>query len=115
MKKILDQLQIQAKKNCEECEKYLLTPEDINIDLLFEDWRECSEHCHECKKEDQVLMCEIQFDLMNHLADAVGNITSKINILTKLYLEQDKEGSKFIKGFLKHRNSEKEANKELYQ
>jgi len=112
---MLDELSIKAEKNCEKCEKHLITPEDINIDMFFEDWRECADNCDECKKEDQVFMCEVEFQLMSHLAEAITRLTSKVNILTKLYLEQDKDGSKFIEDFVKEQKSKKEAHTELYQ
>ncbi|TFF85245.1 MAG: hypothetical protein EU518_01525, partial [Promethearchaeota archaeon] len=46
--KKIEELQIQADKNCEECEKRLIGVYDLNIDYLFEDWRSCSENCDEC-------------------------------------------------------------------
>ena len=46
-------LRIKADKNCEECEKHLLSVDDINIVMFFEDWRECNEHCSECGEEDR--------------------------------------------------------------
>jgi len=115
LKKFIDKLYIQAKKNCEECEKYLITPEDINIDMLFEDWRECADDCEQCKKENQVSMCEVQFQLMSHLADGIGRLTSKVNILTRLYLNQDKEGNKFLKQLDEKKKKLEDTNRELYQ
>ena len=58
LKKIIGDLKIRADKNCEECEKTLLTADDINIDLFFQDWRNCAEHCDKCSSEDLVNMCE---------------------------------------------------------
>ena len=115
MRKMLDELKIQADKNCQECEKNMMSPEDINISMLFEDWRDCAEHCDKCTKQDQINMCEIQFDLMNHLADGVGRLTNKINILTKLYLQKDKEGNKLIKDLREKEKQQKRAHRELYQ
>ena len=71
LKKIIEDLKIRADKNCEECEKTLLTADDINIDLFFQDWRNCAEHCDECSSEDLVNMCETQFQLMNHIANTL--------------------------------------------
>ena len=48
IKSILQDLMIKAEKNCEKCEHNLLSVDDINIDLFFQDWRSCGEHCDEC-------------------------------------------------------------------
>jgi len=101
IKKIVQQLKVQADKNCAECEKTFLTPEDINIDLFFQDWRECSEHCDECGEEEKINMCQLQFDLMNHIANTLLEIQRKQNLLTQLVLKRDETGSKLLKEFVK--------------
>jgi len=84
-------LEIKAEKNCEECEKTMLTPQDINIDFNFEDWRECASHCDECNKEYRKNMCQIQFELINHLANQVGEINDKHAYLVKHVFRKDPE------------------------
>ena len=49
--KSMKKLRLKADKNCEECESEMLAVDDINIDLLFEDWRDCAENCGTCGKE----------------------------------------------------------------
>lgn len=101
MKKLIQDLKIRADKNCEECEKNLLTADDINIDLYFQDWRTCAEHCEECTNEDLVNMCETQFQLMNHIANTLLELQRKQNVLTQIVLKRDEAGSKLLQEFLK--------------
>ena len=101
IKKLIQDLKIRADKNCEECEKNLLTADDINIDLYFQDWRSCAEHCNECTNEDLVNMCETQFQLMNHIANTLLELQRKQNVLTQIVLKRDEAGSKLLQEFLK--------------
>lgn len=101
IKKVIQDLRIRAEKNCEECEKTFLTAEDINIDLFFQDWRACAENCEECGDEEKVNMCQIQFELMNHIANTLLEIQRKQNMLTQLVLKRDETGSKLLKEFSK--------------
>ncbi|MFX1259348.1 MAG: hypothetical protein ACFFAN_15950, partial [Promethearchaeota archaeon] len=71
IKKFIQDLKIKADKNCSECEKNLLTVDDVNIELFFQDWRACAENCDECDKEEQINMCQLQFELMNHIANTL--------------------------------------------
>ena len=101
LKKVLQELRIRAEKNCEECEKTFLTAEDINIDLFFQDWRACAENCEECGDEEKTNMCQIQFELMNHIANTLLEIQRKQNMLTQLVLKRDETGSKLLQEFSK--------------
>jgi len=94
--KLIKDYKIQAEKNCLECENNLLTSHDINIDLYFEDWRECADHCDECSKEDKTNMCELQLNLINHIANSLGNLEDKFNALTKVILNRNHEGKELI-------------------
>ena len=95
--KTIGRLQIKADKNCAECEVELLAVDDINIDLLFEDWRECAEHCDECGKEEQVVMCHTQFELINLIANSLAELRSRQNALASLVLKRDERGAKLLK------------------
>ena len=118
MKKLIGDLKIRADKNCEECEKNLLTADDINIDLYFQDWRNCAEHCNECTNEDLVNMCETQFQLMNHIANTLLELQRKQNVLTQIVLKRDETGSKLLKDFMKKKEDLEKKDKHsdaLYQ
>jgi hypothetical protein len=98
---ILQDLMIKAEKNCEKCENNLLSVDDINIDLFFQDWRSCAEHCDECDEEEKKDMCQLQFELMNHIANSLLELQRKQNVLTQIVLKQDETGSKLLKDFIK--------------
>lgn len=118
IKKIIKDLEIKANKNCIECEKTTLSTHDVNIDLFFEDWRVCSDHCEECSNEDQRNMCEIQFQLFNHIAQTLLELQRRHNILTKMVLKKDQSGSELLKAFKKEYERKKKSNKlaaNLYQ
>jgi len=118
LKKIIEDLKIRADKNCEECEKTLLTADDINIDLFFQDWRNCAEHCDECSNEDLVNMCETQFQLMNHIANTLLELQRKQNVLTQIVLKRDETGSKLLKDFMKKKEDLEKRDKsssDIYQ
>ena len=101
LRKMIVDLRVKADKNCEECEKNLLSVDDINIDMFFEDWRECTEHCNECGEEEKIYMCEVQFQLMSHIANSLLEIQRKQNLLTQIVLKRDETGSKLLKDFMK--------------
>lgn len=84
-------VEIEAEKNCVECEKKMLSTHDINIDFNFEDWRSCSENCDECNKETRTTMCQIQFELINHIANEVAEIGDKHAALVKFVFKKDPE------------------------
>jgi len=118
LRKMVLDLKIKADKNCEECEKNLLSADDLNIDMFFEDWRECSEHCSECGEEEKIYMCEIQFQLMNHIANSLLELQRKQNLLTQLVLKRDETGSQLLKDFMKKKEAQDEKAKDssdLYQ
>ena len=94
---MIKRLTIRANKNCEACEAEMLVEDDINIDLLFEDWRECSNHCDECGKEERVYMCNIQFELINLIANSLTELRRRQNNLANMVLKRDKSGSKVLK------------------
>lgn len=118
LRKILEDLKIRADKNCAECEKNLLSVDDINIDLFFQDWRNCAEHCDECSIEDLVNMCETQFQLMNHIANTLLELQRKQNVLTQIVLKRDETGSKLLKDFMKKKEDLEKKDKrssDMYQ
>lgn len=111
IKSILKDLQIRADKNCEECEKTFLTHQDINIDLFFQDWRECKERCEDCGEEEKRNMCQIQFELMNHIANSLLEVQRKQNLLTELVMKRDDAGSKLLNEFAKKAEALKKKDK----
>ncbi|MFX0017912.1 MAG: hypothetical protein ACFFAK_04260 [Promethearchaeota archaeon] len=114
IKKLIHDLKIKADKNCEECEKYMLSVEDVNIDLFFQDWRSCAEYCEECGEEEKRNMCHIQFELMNHIANTLLELQRKQNILTQLVLKRDETGSKLLKEFMKKKEDHEKKEKDSY-
>ena len=95
--KMIKRLTIRANKQCEECESEMLAADDINIDLLFEDWRECAKHCDECGKEEKRVMCNTQFELINLIANSLTELRRRQNNISNLVLKRDKSGSKLLK------------------
>ena len=75
--KQLYEFKVMADNNCEECIHKLQTSRDVNVDLYFDDWRECAKHCDECGQEEKVNMCNTQFSVLNHLANLVFEIQVK--------------------------------------
>lgn len=97
--KIISQYRIQADKNCEECEKHLIDINDLNIDLLFEDWRFCKKTCDEtdkCPMEERIYMCDLQFNIMNHLAQGLMELKHKLNNVTKILLKRSDVGTQIL-------------------
>jgi hypothetical protein len=112
IKTILQDLMIKAEKNCEKCEHNLLSVDDINIDLFFQDWRSCAEHCEECDEEEKRNMCQLQFELMNHIANSLLELQRKQNVLTQIVLKQDESGSKLLKDFMKKKEDSEKKDKD---
>lgn len=114
IKKLIRDLKIKADKNCEDCEKNLLTVDDVNIDLFFQDWRSCAEYCDECGEEEKRNMCHIQFELMNHIANTLLELQRKQNVLTQLILKRDETGSKLLKEFMKKKEDYEKKDEDSY-
>jgi len=98
--KIITEYRIGADKNCKECEHHLLLNlNDINIDYLFEDWRHCSEICEEtgkCTKENQIMMCNLQLEIMNLLSQEIRELEIKMNSITKMVLKRSDIGKEIL-------------------
>lgn len=75
----------------------MLAMDDINIDLLFEDWRVCAERCEECGKEEKLIMCNTQFELINLIANSLAELRTRQNTLANMVLKKDERGSKLLK------------------
>jgi hypothetical protein len=108
---ILKELKIRAEKNCGECEKTFLTHQDINIDLFFQDWRDCKERCDVCGEEEKRNMCQVQFELMNHIANSLLEVQRKQNLLTELVMKRDDAGSKLLEEFMKKSEALRKKNR----
>ncbi|MBD3195950.1 MAG: hypothetical protein GF317_12890 [Candidatus Lokiarchaeota archaeon] len=113
--KRIEELQIQADKNCEECEKQLINVYDLNIDYLFEDWRACSEHCDECGEEEKRVMCDLQFQVMNLIANSLAEMRERQNALAKIVLRKYDSGAKMLKDIEEKAKEEEDKSKSLYQ
>jgi len=109
--KIIKNLNIQAEKNCEECEKQLITSKDVNIDLFFEDFRECRNRCGECGKEEQVYMCDLIWNILSHIANELNDIRKRQNGFIRAMLKKDKSGSKLLRKLDKEVKQEGEKEK----
>jgi len=111
--KIIRDYRIQADKNCELCKDHLqINFNDVNIDLLFEDWRECGGYCEGgCTKENQINMCQLQFNIMNHLAQGIFETGRKLNNITEIIMKSDIEGSELLKSLKENVDKAKEARK----
>ena len=114
LKSAIKDLQIMAEKNCSECEQYHLSPGDVNINFMFEDWRECANHCDKCSKEEQRNMCSLQFEIMNSIAEEMNSLRNKINGLMKHLLKKDDQGRKLVKSFIKDLEESKKAAAGIY-
>ena len=101
LKLVIDDFKIKAEKNCSECEQYHLDPGDLNIQMMFEDWRWCTDNCDKCGKEEQVFMCDLQFQVMSHIAEEMNSLRNKINGLVKYMLKSDDAGKKLVENFSK--------------
>ena len=99
--KILKDTKIMADKNCDDCIYRLQTTSDVNIELFFEDWRNCSDNCDECGIEQLKEMCQVQFELMSHIANSLINIQNRQNMLVKFIYRKDESGKEILKKMLK--------------
>jgi len=109
--KMLGGLKIRADKNCEECEKIMVSPHDLNIDMLFEDWRWCKDKCDDCGKEEQVFMCDLMFQITSHIANELNSLRTRQNAMTKLVFKRDVKGSELLKTIEQRQKTEKEQSK----
>lgn len=109
--KTVKSLDIMADKNCSECEKELITDKDVNVDLFFEDWRDCSEHCDECGKEEQIYICNLQMNIINHIINEIGAVRKRLNSIAELIFKKDKAGTKLLKKLDKKLEKEKQQKK----
>ena len=103
-----------AEKNCSACIQYHLAPEDVNINFLFEDWRECSTHCDECGKEERINMCQLQFEIISHLAEEINILRNKFNGITKYLLKKDEKGKAFINSLMEDVEASRKLTQDLY-
>ena len=110
--KLINDYKIQAEKNCLECENNLLSSHDLNIDMYFEDWRECSEHCDKCSKDDRTTMCDTQLNVMNHMANSITNLEEKLNALTKVVLYKNQDGQELIEKWKEELDKESSKSKD---
>jgi hypothetical protein len=86
--------------------------------LFFQDWRECANHCEECGEEEKRNMCQLQFELMNHIANSLLELNRKQNLLTQIVLKKDESGSKLLKEFLEKKEESMKKDKrtdDMYQ
>ncbi len=113
--KMIEDLTIRAEKNCEECEQYMINPHDVNIDFLFEDWRSCAEHCDECGEEEKINMCNLQFEVINHIANSLAEIRERQNALAKIALKKYDQGAKLLDDVMKKRKDKEDKAKDLYR
>ena len=107
-----------AHKNCEECIHFLQTIHDVNLDLFFDDWRGCVENCDECNKQDQVEMCQTQFEIMSHLANEVADIGDKLNKLIKFNYVKDEHGKEIyedMKQAVRNKRRDKDIGTTMFQ
>jgi len=115
LKKQMEQLQIEADKNCKECSSRMLTVSDVNIEMFFEDWRVCSDNCKVCNKKDRSNMCDLQFQIMSHIANSLLDLEKKQNLLTELVMKRDDSGSKILQEFVKDKKASKLNQEEMYR
>lgn len=92
----------------------MLAVDDINVDLLFEDWRECSENCDTCGREERVYMCNMQFELINLLANSLSELRDRQNSLANLVLKKDEDGAKLLKKTINRLEKEKERSVSIF-
>jgi len=94
--KKIEELKIKAEKNCSQCNALLMGSDDLNIELFFEDYRACQEHCDKCGKEERVLMCELQHEILNHMAEQIHQLQYKLNMLVNGVLRKDDIGEELL-------------------
>ncbi len=57
-------------------------------------------------------MCQLQFELMNHIANTLLEIQRKQNLLTQIVLKRDETGSALLKDFMKKKEEYDKKSKE---
>ncbi len=95
IKQIYD-YKMMADKNCEDCIYRLQTSRDVNIDLFFDDWRECTNYCDECDVDKLKQMCDVQFQIMNHIANILFELQLKQNRLVQFMYRKDPKGKEIL-------------------
>lgn len=63
-------------------------------------------------------MCDLQFNLLNHIANTIINLQNKHNALTKIVLKKDDRGSELIDLFKKEYEKKRKVSEQsssLYQ
>jgi hypothetical protein len=97
-----------ADKNCEDCIHRLQTSRDVNIDLFFDDWRECANNCDECNIDNLKQMCDVQFQIMNHIANILFELQLKQNRLVQFMYRKDPKGKEILEEMKKaHEEAQK--------
>lgn len=79
-------LEQQAEKNCSDCFYKITATDAVVIDLHLDDWRQCRNNCDECTKEDQVQMCNLQFEIIDFLANEILRLQKSLRAVAKLSL-----------------------------
>ena len=103
---------VMADQNCDECTYRLQTSRDVNVDLFFDDWRECAKNCEECTKEELVSMCDMQYQVMNHLANMVFEIQVKQNRLVQFLYKKDPKGQEILEEMKKAKEEAQKKDKQ---
>mgnify|MGYP001144652049 CR=1 FL=1 len=112
LEKIIKQLKPKAEKNCAECEKNYISAQDLNIDYLFEDWRECRNNCANCSIEDQRYMCQVQFQILNHLSQSLLDLKNQHRAIVQMIFRKDSKGSELLSRIENDLDKEDEEEKE---
>ncbi|KKN02428.1 hypothetical protein LCGC14_1117870, partial [marine sediment metagenome] len=68
----------------------------------------------EFSDEEKKNMCQLQFELMNHIANSLLELQRKQNVLTQLILKKDETGSKLLKDFMKKKEDSDKKDKNSY-
>jgi hypothetical protein len=109
--KQLYEFKVMADHNCDECMYRLQTSRDVNVDLFFDDWRECAENCDNCGKEELVNMCSTQYQVLNHLANLVFEIQVKQNRLVQFLYKRDPKGQEILEEMKKAKEEAQKRDK----
>lgn len=109
--KQLYEFKVMADNNCEDCIYRLQTSRDVNVDLFFDDWRECAKNCDECGKEELVNMCDTQYQVLNHLANMVFEIQLKQNRLVQFLYKKDPKGQEILEEMKKAKEEAQKRDK----
>jgi hypothetical protein len=64
-------------------------------------------------------MCDLQFQLMNHIANSLVNLRERQNALAKLVFKRDEKGAELLEKIAKEKEKtkkrEKDKDRSLYQ